>query len=69
METRRQRMRLEPQGPSRGRRINPNSLPPCGFVATVMDFPMMTSTQWHGELIADLASKCWMLRVSQMMGI
>ena len=56
---------------ARARSVSDQSLlsPPSGFVAAVMDFPVMTSTQWHGELIADLASECWMLRVSQMMGI
>ena len=69
LRSHRQGMRLQPKGAGRSNWVHSNFCPPIGFIAAVMDFPVMTSTQWHGELIADLASECWMLRVSQMMGI
>jgi hypothetical protein len=43
--------------------------PPRHFIAAAMELTVVTSTQWHGELIAYLAPKGAMLRESQVMCI
>ena len=40
---------------SRG--INADLCPPCSFVTTSMDFAVMSTAQWHRELITHLASE------------
>jgi hypothetical protein len=48
-------MRLKPQHPSRGRRIDAGLLPPSGLIAAAVDRAMVSATQGHSEFIADLA--------------
>ena len=62
-------MRFEPQCAGGGGRIHPDVSPPGGFIATVMNLAMVSSTQWDGELIADLPPECPALRKSEMVGI
>src|ERR1700730_17805572 len=62
-------MRFEPQRASLKHRINTNLLPPCSFIAVPMDFAMMSPTQGHSELIADLSAKCPAVRETQVVGI
>jgi hypothetical protein len=50
-------MRLQPKLASGSGRINASLLPPCRFVATSMDLAMMTATERHCELVADLAAE------------
>ena len=64
-----QRVRLQPERAGSDSRINAGIFPPCGFIATAMDLAMMAAAQRHGELIADLATECAVLREAQMMGI
>jgi hypothetical protein len=51
-------MCLQPKDPSDGGWIDPDLLPPGGFVATAMHFAVMSSTKRHRKLVADLAAKC-----------
>jgi len=53
----RQWTRLEPEHTGCDGRINPDSRPPCGFIAVTMDLAMMSPAQWHRELIADFAAQ------------
>ena len=62
-------MTRQPQRPRASRRIDADFPPPCGFIATAVNFAMVSATQRNGELIADLAPECSGLRKSQMMGI
>ena len=48
-------------------RCNLNVCPPRDFVAVAVQVPMMISTQWHGEFVADLASECSRLCKFEMM--
>ncbi len=48
------RIRFEPQCAGRGDRIHPDVPPPGGFIATMMNFAMVSATQRDGEFIADL---------------
>jgi hypothetical protein len=50
-------------------RIDPGVLPPRGFVAAMMHRAMVSSTQWNGVLIANLAAECPALRKSEVVGI
>src|SRR6516225_3085844 len=66
----RQRMGLEPQGTSGLTRIVTDPL--CHHAAsftTAVNVSVMPSTEWHCELVADLASKCAALNKTQMMRI
>ena len=62
-------MSLQPQFPGRGGRIDGGFLPPFGFVAKTMNFPMMAPAQGNRELIADLASERAALREAKMMSV
>jgi hypothetical protein len=62
-------MRFEPQGARHNGRIYSYLPPPSGFIATAMHLAMMSSTQGHSELIADLSAECPALRESQVVGI
>ncbi len=44
-------------------------MPPHGFIPVTMQFAMMSSAQWDGELIADLAAQCSRLRKAQTVSI
>jgi hypothetical protein len=55
---------LKPQSAGNDYRINPSIPPPFGFIAATVQLAVVTSTQWHGELIAWLAPKCPRLRES-----
>jgi hypothetical protein len=37
--------------------------------ATTMHLTMVSPTEWHSEFVAYLATKCWRLRKSEVMGI
>ena len=60
---------FQPQRAGGAGRIDPGLLPPCGFVAAVMDLTMMTSAQRDGELVADLSAECTALGKSEVVGI
>jgi hypothetical protein len=62
-------MCLKPQRASRDDRIDPGFAPPRRFITAAVNLAMVTSTQWNGELVADLAPKCPALRESEMMGV
>ena len=62
-------MAFQPQGTSGNGRINAGFFPPCRFIATAVNLPMMATAQGNSELIADLAAKRPWLRKSQMMSI
>ena len=62
-------MSLEPQDASGARRIDPDLLPPDGFIATAMHFAMVAATERDRELIADLAPQCRCLRKAKVMSI
>ena len=44
-------------------------LPPYALVAALMEFTVVSTAQWYGELIADFAPKCALLREPEMMGV
>jgi hypothetical protein len=50
-------------------RVNPGVLPPVALVTVAMKLAMVPSTECDDPLIADLSSKCAMLREAQMMRI
>ncbi len=62
-------MRLKPQGPGSGERIDSGLAPPLSFITMAMELTMMPAAQRHGELIADLAPERPALRKAQVMGI
>lgn len=47
-------MRFKPECAGGNSRINPAVPPPSGFITAAMNLAMLASTQWDGELIADL---------------
>ena len=49
--------------------IKPDFLPPRGFITAAMHLAMVSSTQWHSELVAHFATKRPALREAQVMGI
>ena len=63
------RVRLKPQRACSAGRIESELQPPCGFVAVVMQFAVMSSAQWDGELVADFAAEGSILCKAQMVGI
>src|SRR5262249_12727089 len=65
----RQRMGPQPQHSSGGGRIDAGPDPPSDFIATTMHLTMVSPTEWHSEFVAYLATKCWRLRKSEVMGI
>jgi hypothetical protein len=62
-------MRFEPQCAGSNGRIKHGFPPPRGFIATAVEFAMVSSTQRHRELIADLATECPGLGEAQMMRV
>ena len=62
-------MRLQPQLPSFDYRIDSHLQPPHRFVAAAMNLAMVSSTQWHGEFVADRAAERWALRKPHVVGI
>lgn len=62
-------MRFEPQCAGCDDWINTGIPPPRGFVAAVMHLAMVSSTQWNGVLIADLAPEGPTLGKSEVVGI
>ena len=48
-------MCFKPKDARRRARIDTDVVPPNGFVAATMHLTMMPTTEWNGELIADLA--------------
>ena len=62
-------MARQPQRPRANRRIDADSLPPCGFIAAAMDLTVVPPAQRHGELIAYFSPACAVLREPQTMGI
>ena len=61
--------RLSPQTQGYFECVQPLSFPPCPFIAHAMNFAMMCATQWHGELIADLAAQGLWLGEAQVMRV
>jgi hypothetical protein len=62
-------MRLQPKRAGVDGWINSGVPPPIRFVLAAVDLAMMSSAQWYGEFIADLAPERGMLREPQVMGI
>lgn len=62
-------MRREPQRVCSPVGIEPEFLPPPGFIALTMEFAMMSPAERDCELVADFASECSILGKTQMMGI
>jgi hypothetical protein len=53
-----QRMCDQPKDSGGGSRVNPNVVPPDGFVAAAMHLAVMTPAKRDRELVADLAAEC-----------
>ena len=49
--------------------IDPQALPPCLLIASLMQLPMVPAAERHGELITDLKTDRPRLRKPQMMRI
>ena len=49
--------------------INFEALPPGHFIASLMQLPMMTAAERHGELVADLETEAAGLRKPQVMRV
>jgi hypothetical protein len=62
-------MGFEPQRSRRVGRIYTHRVPPRNFVAAAVHLAVMPSTQWNGELIADLSPESSALREPEMMSI
>ena len=62
-------MCLAPQGVCYSEWINAGLCPPCCFVATSMNIAVMSSAQWHRELITHVASKRSALSKSEVVRI
>ena len=62
-------MGFEPERARRACRIEPEFLPPPGFIAMTMDFAMMSPTERHCELVTDSSTESPVLRKAQMMGV
>ena len=65
----RERMCLAPQSVCHPEWLNADLCPPCCFVATSMNFAVMSTAQWDRELITHLASKCSALCKSEVVRI
>ena len=50
-------------------RVEVCSLPPYAFVAALMEFTMVSTAEWHGELIANFAPERPALRELKMMRV
>ena len=55
-------MRLKPEEPGSGERIDAGFAPPRGFIAMAVELTMMPAAERDSELIAHLAAKCTVLR-------
>ena len=62
-------MRREPQRACGLVRIEPEFLPPPGFITVTMQLAMMSPAEWHREFVADLATERTRLREAQMVRI
>ena len=65
----RERMCLAPQSVCHPEWLNADLCPPCCFVATSMNFAVMSAAQWDRELITHLSSKCSALCKSEVVRI
>ena len=63
------RVRGEPQRACGTGRIEPEFLPPPGFITVAMQLAMMSPAERHREFVADLATECTRLRETQMVWI
>ena len=62
-------MRGEPQRTAGACRIEPEFLPPSGFITVTMNFAMMSPAERDRELVADSSAEGSVLRKAQMMGV
>ena len=62
-------MALLPKTASGLKSIDPEALPPRNLIASLMQLPMMTAAERHGELITDFKTDGSRLRKAQMMRI
>ena len=62
-------MALLPKTASDVESIDLPILPPRLLVASLMQLPMMSTAEWHGELITDLKTDRSRLRKTKMVGI
>ena len=51
-------MGFEPKSARHDLWVMPGAAPPCGLVATAMDFAMMAAAEGYGKFVACLAAKC-----------
>jgi hypothetical protein len=58
---------MPPQPLRYRQRIEVELLPPHAFVAALMEFTVVGTAEWHGELIADFAPERPALREFKMM--
>jgi hypothetical protein len=63
------RMGFKPQRAGGTGGIEPEFLPPSGFIAVTMEFTMMSPAERDRELVARFAGKRPILRKTKMMGI
>ena len=63
------RVRFSPERARHANRVDARGGPPAGFVAGAVQLAMMSTAEWHGELVADLEAKTAGLREAQMVGI
>jgi hypothetical protein len=69
IQSRRQRMGFEPKSARHDLWVMPGAAPPCGLVATAMDFAMVPPAQRDGGLVADLAAQGSVLGEVKMVGV
>jgi hypothetical protein len=62
-------VRPDPELASDDDRIDPDVLPPCGFVTTTVNFAMMAAAQRDCELVTHLTSERAVLREPEMVSI
>ena len=62
-------MALKPQHAGSRKRIYSGILPPRSFTTVAMELAVVRATEWHRELIADLAAERARLREAQMVWI
>ena len=53
----------------RGQRIDIEVLPPCEFVAALVELAMVSAAQRHGEFVADFAAQRALLRELKMVRV
>ena len=59
----------EPERSRSAGRIEPEFLPPPGFITMTMELAMMPPAKWDREFVADSSAEGPVLRKTQMMGI